>query len=208
MLNFVCWGGSVLGMIISLKNNARPRKKPFEALKEEYKQTLHKHYGLQYKEVSRDELAKIKVKIQEKFRKEERVRYLKISLFVLIICGFIFFLFSYQMKRNSVINTQNKEVRKINAMTPAEQFEKYINDGYQLMKEENYNGAKYLFLSALNLDPDDYKANPGLTEVYIKNCISKETDCTDAENYLSGSLKRFGQTKELIVLEKLLYSKN
>lgn len=207
MLPVLLYGGSVLGMIISLKNNARPRRKPFESLKREYKHSLRKHYGLEYHDVSKEKLEKVKLKIRKKLRNEERIRYLKITVFAFIICSLLFTGVSIQLKRNNEINRQNRKAEKISAMTPAEQFKEYLNNGYQLLNEEKYNDAKYLFLSALRIEPDNYKANLALTEAYIKNCVFNDTDCAKTENLLENNLEKFGRTDKLIELKNLLYSK-
>lgn len=84
------FGGSVQGMITSLKNNARPKKDIFTRGRND-KDVIHSaEKPLQYKEVSEQELSKIKDDIRLKAESERR-RIIGTALFIVIVLAVVFF---------------------------------------------------------------------------------------------------------------------
>ncbi|NOU60893.1 hypothetical protein [Marinifilum caeruleilacunae] len=83
------FGGSVQGMITSLRNNARPKKDIFTKGKTD-KDIIHSAgKPLQYKEVSQQELSKIKDDIRLKAANERR-RIVGTVLFIVIALILVF----------------------------------------------------------------------------------------------------------------------
>ena len=82
------FGGSVLAMITSLKNNARKKKPAFKSWKED-KHIFHfRKRPLVYKQVSKVELNKIKQEIQlkaQKDRRKQRILLVVISVPILVL---------------------------------------------------------------------------------------------------------------------------
>lgn len=78
------FGGSVQGMITSIRNNARPKKDIFTKSKNG-KDVIHSSgKPLKYKEVSKQKLAKIKDDIRLKAENERR-RIIGTVLFIVIV---------------------------------------------------------------------------------------------------------------------------
>lgn len=86
------YGGSVLAMIISLKNNALQRRKPFENLKENSIHYKGKLALPRKRIISEQKLLRIKAKIQRtSLHESRRQTILAISiLLVLFVLGFYF----------------------------------------------------------------------------------------------------------------------
>ena len=75
------FGGSVQAMIISIRNNARPKKNIFRSRNKDHVNLHSEESNLEYKTVSEAELKQIKKKIRASARKENR----KLKIWVLII---------------------------------------------------------------------------------------------------------------------------
>jgi hypothetical protein len=77
------YGGSVLAMIISLKNNALQRKKPFENLKDNPIHHQSKIAKPRIRRISPIKLAKIKSRIQAESAREKRKQTILITILIL-----------------------------------------------------------------------------------------------------------------------------
>lgn len=80
------YGGSVLAMITSLKNNARPKHKVKDLLKENDTKNYYKNVELHDKKISPTELSRIKKRIHDESVTETRRNALIfISVFIVIV---------------------------------------------------------------------------------------------------------------------------
>jgi len=80
------FGGSVLAMITTLKNNARPRKKLKDLLQENDTKNYYKNIETHDKEISHTELSRIKKRIHdESIAETRRNALIFISVFIVII---------------------------------------------------------------------------------------------------------------------------
>ena len=214
MLPIMPWGGSVLAMIISLKNNARPRKKPFEDQKKARKRIGKANYTLRYKKVTPGELEKIKSSIQHSAKKERQKALWLISMLIFVLCsGFVYWSF----KNNETVNERNsrividrlklnREVENLKSLNPNEQYDYLIECGNGWFNNENYTYAIRHFNNALILKPDEYEADLGLTKSYVYLCSRENQYCSSASLILKTNQEKYGETPGLTELETLLYS--
>lgn len=215
MIPLIPWGGSVLGMIISLKNNARPRRKPFEAQKDHpIGHRSKKKRELHFKKVSAEKLSETRKNIREKIKRDERKYYLKITGISLIVCALIFGIVYANDKKNNEIQKRNIEIRKQNkdmlmqqeqSLSPAD-FDAHMTDGIYYLKKGKYRSAHKSFSQACIIQPDDYRANMGLCASKIYICLQTGENCQATEDFLIESMAKFGRRKDLVKLEEKFYS--
>ncbi len=202
------FGGSVLAMITTLKNNARPRKKVFE-YKKDHNTSLQHHYELKYKTVSAEKLEAIKSKIRQQADKEERQKMLKIMGFLLLfsavaIIGSVTYLKNVESHNKQVVFNQkmNHEHQRVaQKALAADDFEYYLNYGYRCLEKADYYYAKISFAQARSLDTHNYEANLGLLKAYVKDCTQNQVKCEHAHKLLRYNISKFGLTEGLIDIQ-------
>lgn len=201
------FGGSVLAMIISLKNNARPKRKAFEGVKDFNNRAKYNSNKLCFNEVPAEELEKIKYKIRREAKTHNRIQFfIKLGL---VICFLMFLAFlslnfyqtqlgnSLTQKRKATLK-EIKEERVLN-----EKFMFLINDGYEWMENGNFHNAKYQFKEASELKPNDFTAKIATLKAYIFDCIENNVKCKTAEHLLNKCLAEYPEDTEVIEVARL-----
>lgn len=215
MLTILPWGGSVLAMIISLKNNARPKRRPFKEKLERDRLVYKSHYALKFKKVSKGKLELINAKYRKSIEREDTRKLIIVSA---IMAFFSVAFLIGGIKYNNYVKTENakyaaqrrnnnkiREAAKTAA--PDEKFDYLFSSAKNYLSKQHYSYAKYQFHEALLIKPNDYNANLGLVASYVYACLQYDVDCSKAEGYLIQALGKFGRKKQLVKLEEAFYRK-
>lgn len=211
MLPIIPYGGAVLAMIISIKNNALRRRKPFELQKD--KQKIRTHHPLRYKKVSDKKLKEVNARLLRKIEREDTKRLIIIYLLILVLgSGSIYGVIRYTNRvkdHNTKVAVTRREYNKAKAIEGSldveSLFEFLYNDGMKWLEKERYKYAKQQFYEACTLKPGNYEANLGLTTAYVNACVKHHIECYTAWKLLESSLKKFGPRPELEELRKTYY---
>lgn len=202
------FGGSVLAMIVTLKNNARARRKAFEYI-ESKETSIHSHYSLKYKKVSKEKLSGIKNRIRSTIDKENKKSLLLTLLIIFIpsllaIGGII--RYTNNIKEHNAIVAQNRKERlqfeKENTIRlDASDLNYFITNGNKWLENKNYHRAKIQFYNALKTNPDNYEAFYGLTKAYVYHCEEHNEKCDEASIIVKNAIHKFGENPELHALK-------
>jgi hypothetical protein len=198
------FGGSVLAMIISLRNNARPKRKFFENYKELDKQIKIKSNKLPVKEIPAEELEIIKGRIRLQAKRDNtRLLYAKWG-FIIIVVIFTSLLSwkLYQVYRLEEDRAQSKEVEKSRLLN--EEFMILINDGYDWLNKGNIHNAKFLFKEASGLMPGDYRARVATLRAFVYDCLQNGITCKTTEHLMNQCLNDYPDDKVVIELATIL----
>lgn len=205
------FGGTVQAMIISLKNNARKRRKAFENWKDG-KDIIHKqNKKLVFKKVSDTELDKIKIEIS-KNAKKERANQIILFFLLIIVSGIIIYIFIN--KYNEKLRKQELEKQKKYDKELIEKYQEkedriiyHLNIGYEYLNKGELFKAKKQFNNAYNIDDSDFKTLYALAKAFIIDCSENSFDCEGANKVLQILKKKFGNKEETLELENLLKRK-
>lgn len=191
------FGGSVLGMIISLKNNSRSKIRVSKMLKENQRQIRGLKKDLHFKKVNDAELKIIKQEIKRKAKQQRRIKIL-ISipfLFVLIAISIMFWTdLKKEIQQDKIIQLEKdkKEQRIL--------YDKYLwelNEGYKWLAKEKYKAAKHYFLNARKLRPYDYTTQVAITTAYMYDCIKNKVQCDTVNTLLMNLDASYTDKKEV-----------
>jgi tetratricopeptide (TPR) repeat protein len=209
------FGGSVLSMITSLKNNANilPKRRTFRDRKRDYAYKLSE--SLKFKELPENELLVIKAKIKKKIRRERIIRMiirLSILSLFLILSGFLIV-----DKYQNYINRQDKKERELKIIAEKKNQKQallientilfYLNKGNTFLAKEDYYNAKDMYARALEYDNEDYQLLLAYTKAYIYDCVYNDIECDKAVDLLNGLKRKYGITIEVIDLMELYAGK-
>lgn len=209
------FGGSVLAMIITLKNNARHRRKAFEYSDEKSK-SIRTHLKLSYKSVSSEKLASIKKKIRKESDKEDRRSLFRtmavLALLSILLVGSTTYYFYYLQEKNSALyakqELQRKNARKDAIASSQKDVNYFLANGKHYLGKSDYNRAKQLYTKAFELEPEDHDVLRGLTAAYIYDCQFNNIGCQSAKRLLNLYYDTYGETDDYRELQELMSSNN
>ncbi len=205
------FGGSIQAMIISIKNNARPKKNIFRSRKKDHVNLHSEESNLEYKIVSEAELKQIKKKIRANARKENRR--LKICVFLISIPILIAIYFVIQNRIDNFHEEKKIEtIAEQKAITEIQQAKEkkisyLLNDGTKWLNKGHYKNAKTQYYKAYQIESEDYRINFANAKAYVLDCIENDTRCITAERLVKGLKEKFGDKPEILDLEQLLEQK-
>ena len=199
---------TVLAMIQSLRQNARPRRKAFEYSKDK-ESSLKKHYSLKYKKVSSIKLENIKSKIKLQTEKENRQIFLKIVTIgsIALIIFTIYYTNSDNANNARIVKERSERLSKQKIENEALKnmdINFFIDSGEKWIEKKDFREARHLYNLALDIDPNNYSANIGLVNAYILDCLYNDSNCYNSEYLLKKTIGKFGNTKELNELQTKL----
>jgi hypothetical protein len=185
------FGGSVLAMILTLKNNARPKRKAFEAVKDFDKNQVHWKTRLKFKTLPKDQLNDLKDKIREDARRKRyKQTIISVILFSTVLIFGIYFINNFIEKQNLIIEANSEQKKNYNK-DRSEKYLYYLNDGYKWLGEEHYKNAKFQFNQANEIFPEDYRTKIALTTAFVYDCMATNTDCIKAQALLGRIEKEY-----------------
>jgi hypothetical protein len=181
--------GSILSMIISLKNNARLRKDSHERWKSDKNYRYKTNKPLEFKKVSKEELAEVIARNRKKAKQERRIQLVvTIVVFLLLLFG-ISKLFT-QKGENIIEAQQRKKQERINEYKSETEKDKRIeeehlmyllNDGYMWLDKKHYKNARTQFYNAYMFKPNDFRVKLANSRLFVTLCVEMDNNCHVAE---------------------------
>jgi len=143
------FGGSVLAMIITLKNNARHRRKAFE-YSDEKNRFIRTHLELKYKTVSVERLARIKKQIRKELDQEDRQSLFRTmaiwGLISILLVGATSYYYFQMKERNAALyakqKLQRENVRQDVIALRQNDVDYFLTKGKQYLESEDYYYAQ------------------------------------------------------------------
>lgn len=209
------FGGSVLAMIVTLRNNARPRRKAFEYSSEK-DSALKKHYELNYKTVSASQIQKIRRRIRRKAEREDKKQLYVFLTFIALVSSILIFAsyrYTQNVQENNAKVTEARQAKLIKMQKDEIHFknadiEYFLNDGKKYNDKGDFRNGKIQFYKALEVNPDSYNAYLGYVTSSINECIHYNVNCHHTQKLLNSALKKYGETPQLVKLQESLNKKN
>ncbi len=191
-------GGSIQGMITSLRNNKNllsKRKSLYE--KDKLKNTKYSiSEGLNCDiKATEEQLLEIKTRIQKRNKRKKIINSLIIGLSIL----FVLYV-SYLNSKKEVINQKTLVESKAKEKT----YKNYIQYGDTWLEEKKYNAAIYNYQKAVDLAPGNYDAQYRLALAYSYYCIFENFNCSKGNQLLNELIAKFGSNPELEYLKGII----
>jgi len=209
------WGGSVLHMIITLRNNtALLRKKSF--FKKEYTYFKNKQQYLKaadgqlnFKTATKEQLAEIRKKVTNQ-RKAETTRTVIILLIVGAIALTVFVKMTISIRQeDKIIEEKARQAlllqQEIELKAKAKQFTSFIDKGDDWLGLNKWHDAIHFYNLASELFPDSFEAKHRLAIAYTYICQKEKEDCTDAKNLIDKLIETQPDNTELYQLRASYY---
>ncbi|MCF8380997.1 MAG: hypothetical protein K9H49_15590 [Bacteroidales bacterium] len=210
------FGGTVLSMILSLKNNSNllAKRKTYKELSKNYK--YKPGDPLKYKELPEAELIVLKAKIKRDLTRQRRLFALKSLFLIVLILGTGGVILSYV--NNNYIEKSKKNEKELRSILESRKYslsdidergiEYYLNQGNYLLSNNQYVGAKYYFKKAYKYGPNDFFVLYANAKVYIYDCIYNDVECAEAIILLEYLEQHFGTNQDVKDLIKIYNEKN
>ncbi|WP_319482036.1 hypothetical protein [uncultured Draconibacterium sp.] len=204
------FGGSVLAMIQSLRANARPKHHAYQKWEEGDKRIFKNKYKLVSKQVSPEELTRLKTKYQKEIEKDQK-RTLALTIFSLVIIiplitfGIFQFFFSISQKNyHPYVSEEEKQRTEITTG----QINYLLDSGYEWLNKSHYKNARFQFNRVLKINPQNKYALFGMAASYVYECQKEHTNCEKAKELLQDYISKFGSDTKTDHLSTILTSSN
>ena len=201
-------GGSILGMIISYRNNRNMLRKkkaygPKRKFDDPNKYTLDNSIGkIDTKPLTESERMKYHEIAKKINQRSRRVTILvSIAAFVLFSTGVLWIAKSVNLNSPPAV----QEELPYNFQTDSEKFDFYISEGDYWFNEQYWDLAFDEYKKALILFPDDYTANYKLVTALLNDCLMNNNNCIDAQSRLNSLIGKFPSKAELFELRASYY---
>lgn len=197
------FGGSVLAMIQSLRANARPRHSVFEDLENAEKRIYHTNRKLVDKQVSPEELERIKLKLKRNIEKERKKSLIIVPVIIILmipILGFIGYRFLFDTRVAQIPAFHQPSPEKIEA----DQINYLLNSGFEWLQKNHYKNARFQFNRVLESEPENNLAIYGLTASYVFECKIDHSNCEEARKMLSIYISKNGENESSDYLNEML----
>jgi len=190
-------GGSILSMIISLKNNRMllSKRKSFKEIRKSYEDHLT-HRQLKFKEADPAMLKELRLEIIKSGEKDALKLWIILALVLIVTSTLLIFLFFYvdtadvnkdAFSMDQYISNREKKKRT--------NFNLFIYYGSYRYNAREYLAAAKEYKQALRIFPEGFKAQLGFANTYAALCIERDTLCELAKGYLNQSIKEFDTSK-------------
>ncbi|WP_319501211.1 hypothetical protein [uncultured Draconibacterium sp.] len=204
------FGGSVLAMIQSLRANARPKHHAYQKWEEGDKRIFKNKYKLVSKQVSPEELTRLKTKYRKEIEKDQK-RTLALTIFSLVIIiplitfGIFQFFFSISQKNyHPYVSEEEKQRTEITTG----QINYLLDSGYEWLNKSHYKNARFQFNRVLKINPQNKYALFGMAASYVYECQKEHTNCEKAKELLQDYISKFGSDSKTDHLSTILTSSN
>ncbi len=190
-------GGSIQGMIISLRNNKkllRP-KRSFLNQRKEFLKAAKGEVNL--KKASKEELKLFREKIYQ-----ERKRHRKITIIIWSGIGVMLLFAAIMLNKTMKEQLRNSEMKKHDVKKST--YLKLIEDGDDWLTKRRWHNAIFQYQKALEIFPKEYDINYRLTYALCLRCETDFIDCKEAKNKLEKLLLQYPNKSELKELRKML----
>lgn len=202
------FAGSVQAMITSLKNNARPKRKAFSALKN-HNPILKKTGKLKRKKIPDEQLKIVIDKIRLDAKTERRKDNIRITLIISFMILLFFILFNFGIK-DTILRFEYSAEKKLKleqerSITDDTEtfYMQCLNKGFDYMYKADYKNAKQLLYKAYKLKPDEFNALFLYTKACVLDCKDNNSDCESAKKTLDFLSYKYPKNNEVIILQEL-----
>ncbi len=190
-------GGSIQGMIISLRNN-RKLLRPKRSFLNQRKEFLKVAKGeVNLRKASKEELQFFRRKIHEERKKQQNITIAIWTGIVLILLFITIKAFENWKHEVSVLEKKNIDVKMKNYMA-------LIEDGDAWLTKRKWHNAIFQYEKALEIFPKEYDINYRLAYALCLRCEADFKDCKKAKTKLDNLLLQYPKRSELIELRKIL----
>lgn len=179
------FGGSVMAMITSLKNNARPKRRYEDRFdtRKVHSKTLFKE-----KQISQQELEKIKAIIRSKLIHQSKTKLIASLIITFLVASvFLVGLFILSGKTKIIIKTANEDLKQKELIKEEERNQRLANltdRGELLLSEGDYEGAKNVFNKAYIIDNKNESTLLGTVKTYLLDCLQNDKECGLCDYYV------------------------
>jgi tetratricopeptide (TPR) repeat protein len=196
-------GGSILSMIISLKNNNAllSKRKSIREIRKNYRTELDKR-KLSYHEADEQFLKELRLELIRQRKKETIALYVQLSIFLTILFITIAAVLIFVPQYSKSSKLASPERIKQDSMRSAETGFKYmLLYGDYRFRSKDYDQAIHEYQQALHIHPDDYYAQFQLARVYSAICVERDSLCEEALHTFQMLLLKY-DTSTLIRTER------
>jgi len=200
--------GSILGMIISYRENMQKRRKKSmfdhdrKFSSDNGPAFNHPSLKLDIEKLTDEEL---KIYRDRAIRYNKMISRRRIALFVILIIPITFIIYgisrSFTHDDVSIIEIQNKK----SDQELHEDFIFYLTDGDYWANLNKWNNAIYQYKNALNILPKNFLVNYRLARAYVFNCKSNHQTCNEAMNLLNYLITNYPGKSSLYELRAEYY---
>ena len=190
-------GGSMQGMIISLRNNKnllRPKRSFLNQRKEFLKAAKGE---ANFRKATKEELELFRKKIYKK-RKIQR----NIDITIWSVIGIILLFATILLTKT--LNEQIRDSKKEGLNFKMNNYLELIEDGDQWLTKRKWHNAVFQYRKALEIFPKEYDINYRLTYALCLRCEADFTNCKEAQNKLDELLLQYPNRGELLELRRIL----
>lgn len=154
--------GSMQAMNTIIRNNRNYLRKKRMYKRERKVNVISDNKKLKFKKLSNSEIEKYKIELRLKFKKEENLRVICFTLFVLIISSIFLYGVYLEYQKDEERTAQNKLYQlKINR----KKHLYLIEDGDKWLLKKHYKNAAFQYKKALELFPEDSVTKIKLLEI-------------------------------------------
>lgn len=190
-------GGSIQGMIISLRNNKhllRP-KRSFLNQRKEFLKAAKGEINL--KKATKQELELLRKEIYQ-----ERKRQRKIDVTIWSCIGII--LLSIGILLTNTLKVQIQESEKVSYDIKMANYLQLIEEGDEWLTKRSWNNAIFQYKKALEIFPEEYDIHYRLTYAFCLSCEADFKNCNKAKEKLDKLLLQYPNKSELLELRKIM----
>ncbi|MCB2219739.1 MAG: tetratricopeptide repeat protein [Bacteroidetes bacterium] len=196
-------GGSILSMIISLKNNNAllSKRKSFRDIRRNYKTQLDKR-KLAYHEADEQFLKELRLELIRQRKKETIALYIQLSvsliLLFIILAGVLIFI---PQSSKTPVQVDQEKITRDSIRSSEFGFKYMLSYGDYRFRSKDYRQAIHEYRQALNIHPEDFYAQFQLARVYAAVCIEQDSLCDVAIQTLHSLVLKY-DTSALIRTER------
>lgn len=191
------FGGSVLGMIISIRNNSMAKIRVSKLLKENQRLISGLKGNLHFKKISEEGIKQIKQEIKRRARLQRNIRILisiPLILVLVAISSLLWISTKKEMHQEELLKVEQQVILN------ERNYNKYmseLNIGYKSLAKEQYIAAKFYFDNASQLRPNDYRTRVAISTAFMYDCIKNKVKCDTVNTLLMNLDARFNGKREV-----------
>jgi len=200
-------GGSILAMILSLKNNKAilPRRKSFREIREIYTSSTYNH-KLFNKKSDPEFLKALRKQLIVERRKELLKRLSIICISVILAIGlFIIPLLIFKQFGNTSTQGSGENYIKKRELEKINTYKMAVYYGDNHFKYKEYTSAIYNYKLALKFSPDKSQTYYKLVTIYYYACLDSNIYCDEAITSLTGIINETDTSTYTLKLRSEVY---
>ena len=209
------WGGSVLSMIQTLRNNRKMlrRKTPFKKNyayfqnREAYLKTPN--HELNFKSATPEQIEEVRAKTIQQESKQASIRTAVLAIVgTMVLFVFIGLLFYWQQQDILFANyeKQEKEKQEIVELKVQEKlFAQFIDDGDDWLTQSKWENAVHFYNLALEIFPTNIDAKHRLAIGYVYTCRYDNLNCEEARSLIGTLIETNPANKKFYELRANYY---